>query len=83
MTSYKGTKRGYMAPEIHACLSSPTNKYDAKAADIFALGVMLYAVVMGRLPFEHARLEDPHYKLLTTDDPAPFWTMQTAILAKL
>ena len=49
--TYKGTKRGYMAPEIHSCKDDPSRLYDGKAADIFALGVMLFAIVMGRLPF--------------------------------
>jgi serine/threonine protein kinase len=51
VSSYKGTKRGYMAPEIHSCKNDSNLKYDAKATDIFALGVILYAMVMGRLPF--------------------------------
>lgn len=49
--SYKGTKRGYMAPEIHECKDDVNKRYDGKAADMFALGVILFALVLGRLPF--------------------------------
>lgn len=40
-----------MAPEIHACKNDSTLRYDGKSADVFALGVILFAMVMGRLPF--------------------------------
>lgn len=40
-----------MAPEIHAVRIDSTKYYDPKAADVFALGVVLFAVVFGRLPF--------------------------------
>lgn len=49
--SYKGTKRGYMAPEIHEALQDHEKYYDARACDVFALGVILFAMVLGRLPF--------------------------------
>lgn len=62
--SYKGTRRGYMAPEIHQCREDPTLRYDPKASDIFALGVVLFAIVMGKLPFEFATKEDRLYSLL-------------------
>lgn len=52
--SFKGTKRGYMAPEIHQILDNPTQYYDARKSDIFALGVMLFAAIFGSLPFEYA-----------------------------
>ena len=51
VTNYKGTKRGYMAPEIHTAKNDQNQLYDGKAADIFAFGVVLYAVIMARLPF--------------------------------
>jgi serine/threonine protein kinase len=47
----KGTRRGYMAPEIYATLKNPESYYDARKSDVFALGVILFAMVMGRLPF--------------------------------
>ncbi len=53
-----------MAPEIHECREDPTKKYDAKAADIFALGVVLFALVLGRLPFEFALPTDKLYSLV-------------------
>lgn len=71
-----------MAPEIHACKSDSALRYDAKAADMFALGVILYALIMGRLPFEYAVPEDRHYKLLL-EDPQNFWKPLTPLLAKL
>lgn len=36
----------YMAPEIL------TGHYDAQAADIYSLGIMLYVAVMKRFPFK-------------------------------
>lgn len=43
-----------MAPEIHSNLDSP-QLYDARKSDIFALGVLLFALVLGKLPFEYAK----------------------------
>jgi serine/threonine protein kinase len=71
-----------MAPEIHACKNDSTLHYDAKAADMFAHGVILYALIMGRLPFEYAIPEDRHFKLLLSD-PQEFWKPLTPLLAKL
>lgn len=64
LASFKGTRRGYMAPEIHSCREDPNKKYDTKAADIFALGVVLFALVLGRLPFEFALPTDKLYSLV-------------------
>ena len=52
--SFKGTKRGYMAPEIHECLQNPDYNYEARKSDCFALGVILFSLVLGKLPFEYA-----------------------------
>jgi serine/threonine protein kinase len=38
-----------MAPEV--LTSSATRRYDGKAADVWALGVMLYTLVAGTYPF--------------------------------
>lgn len=53
-----------MAPEIHAILDNPTQTYDARKSDIFALGVLLFALVLGKLPFEFAKKENKLYKLI-------------------
>lgn len=53
MKGVKGTKRGYMAPEIHVSLESKEG-YRTKSADVFALGVMLFAIIFRKLPFEYA-----------------------------
>jgi serine/threonine protein kinase len=65
LSSFKGTRRGYMAPEIHICREDPTLTYDGKAADVFALGVVLFALVLGRLPFEFALPTDKLYSLVS------------------
>lgn len=43
-----------MAPEIHQCHIVKEKYYDASKCDIFALGVILFAMVLGKLPFEYA-----------------------------
>lgn len=46
----------YMAPEMLGVVpSTPSNsgaKYDARAVDVWAMGVMLYLLVSGVYPFE-------------------------------
>lgn len=54
--SFKGTKRGYMAPEIHATLKKPDSFYDCRKSDIFALGVVFFSALLGSLPFEYATM---------------------------
>jgi len=43
-----------MAPEIHSVKHKKEEAYDAIKADVFALGVVLFAIVFGKLPFEYA-----------------------------
>ena len=57
-----------MAPELF------TNKgYRGEAADIFALGVVLFAMMMGRPPFRMADLNDPYYRLICSSQFEEFW----------
>ena len=41
---------GFMAPEISNMFC--TDAYDGKAVDIFALGVVLYVMILASFPFE-------------------------------
>lgn len=52
-------KPGYMAPEIHEGVS-----YDAKAADVFALGVSLFVLSAGIPPFARADHHDRCFKFV-------------------
>lgn len=72
-----------MAPEIHICREDPTLTYDPKAADVFALGVVLFALVLGRLPFEFALPTDKLYSLVSEGKWEEFWGAHTVALNKL
>ena len=61
----------------------PSKKYCPKSADIFALGVVLYAIVMGRLPFENATPEDRHYKHIFNKEIDEFWRYQESLIQKV
>jgi serine/threonine protein kinase len=83
LNSFKGTRRGYMAPEIHASREDPNNYYDPKAADVFALGVVLFALVLGRLPFEFALPSDKLYSHIAEGRMKEFWAAHAAAVGKL
>jgi serine/threonine protein kinase len=70
--SYKGTKKGYMAPEIHKLLETPQS-YDPFKVDIFALGVVLFSLLFNRLPFEYAVSSDKYYQLIESKEYNLFW----------
>ena len=59
--THLGTGR-YMCPELVM-----KKKYDAKKADVFAIGVIMFVFVKGSPPFEIADYQrDPYYKTLLT-----------------
>ncbi len=47
-------------------------KYDAKKADVFALGVVLFVFIKGSPPFEVAKADDVYYKTLMSK-PKSYW----------
>lgn len=65
--THLGTER-YMCPELVM-----KKKYDAKKADVFALGVILFVFMKGQPPFEKADIiNDPYYKTLMMK-PETYW----------
>lgn len=48
-----------MAPEILERLN-----YDGRKIDMFAIGVILFIIVVGNFPFQSAKLSDEYYNLL-------------------
>ena len=58
----------YSAPEI--LLKKP---YYGKSADIFSLGIVLFILVTGRLPFKMALPNDNIYKYIARGDYVEFW----------
>ena len=71
----KGTL-GYMAPElinIHVC---EERGYNAEQTDVFAMGVILFSLVMGRPPFWKADpVQDRHYKIVHLQQFQFFWNI--------
>eukprot|EP00121_Abeoforma_whisleri_P000351 Awhi_evm1s312 len=63
----------YMSPEVYR-KSSFSN---GKAADIWALGVILYTMIVGNVPFDSPSQHDPGYKSFCSQDSKfdqPEWT---------
>lgn len=67
----------YMAPEIHS--GTP---YQGASVDKFALGVILFQMVMGRPPFEEAKSNDYLYKCIVAKRPDIFWRTHFKSLPK-
>lgn len=58
----------YMAPEIKL-----GEQYDGKQVDIFALGVILFIIVVGLFPFQEAHLKDYFYNMVHKGDHEKYW----------
>ena len=67
LQDYIGTQY-YVSPEI--LLQKP---YYGKSGDIFSLGIVLFALVTGRLPFQMALPNDNLYKYIAHGDYVEFW----------
>lgn len=62
ITSYLGTP-SYMAPEI-----LKLQPYNGYKSDIFSLGVILFALVVGHFPFRKAKMDDLHFHCLSVNE---------------
>lgn len=51
--------------------------------DIFALGVIFFTLVMGRLPFEFATSDNPYYRCISEGRHEDFWRMHQQVLSRL
>ena len=67
LNSFLGTPN-YAAPELH--LKRP---YFGKSEDIFSLGVTLFVLVTGCLPFKLATPNDSYYQYFIKSDYVEFW----------
>ena len=70
LDSFLGTPN-FAAPELH--LRRP---YYGKSEDIFSLGVTLFVLVTGRLPFKLAVPNDSLYQYIVRGDYIEFWKNQ-------
>lgn len=70
LATYCGTP-SYMAPELLL-----QNQYKGEIVDIFACGVILFIMVVGRPPFESASPDDNFYKCIASKNQSwhrKFW----------
>ena len=70
LESFLGTPN-YAAPELHL-----KRAYYGKSEDIFSLGVTLFVLVTGRLPFKMALPNDSLYQYIARGDYIEFWKKQ-------
>jgi len=65
--------RGFQAPEL-----LKGERY-TKACDIFSCGVVLFILLVGYRPFEHAWREDKWYKPMCEQKPEEFWSIHKTV----
>lgn len=74
---YKGT-RHYISPEVHEGTT-----FSGKSADIFALGVCFFILLVGDYPFNAATKSDTKYKNFYKTDPFTFWKRNSRAKKKI
>lgn len=80
LNEYLGTKP-YSAPEELEIISHNSNQctnhytYNGIKTDIFSLGILLFALILGRLPFEQCSFSDQLYRYIAKEDYDLFWNI--------
>ena len=60
----------YVSPEV---LIAATKGYDGIKNDIFSLGIILFSLIFGFLPFKNATFTDFRYKFIIKEQYEDFW----------
>ena len=61
---------GYLAPEVYT-----QNELDAHKVDTFALGIVLFMMITGTIPFSVATTSDEHYSCIARNNADLFWKL--------
>ena len=64
--------RGYFSPDV--LRSDQRIRHDPRTGDMWACGVVLFAMLTKELPFMDDLLEDPKSELWTSEDKTLFWS---------
>ena len=65
-----------MAPEILNLPVCESAGYNSEQTDLFAVGVILFSMIMGRPPFWKADpVQDRHYKVIHLQQYGYFWNV--------
>lgn len=59
----------YASPEL-----LQKKSYNGVKSDIFSLGVSLFVLVTGKMPFKHALLDDSYYKEIANENYEKYWS---------
>lgn len=70
LSTYLGTT-SYASPELLA-----HKQYYGVSNDIFAVGVIMFVLVTGNMPFRIASPKDPHYSLICKGDYESYWVQR-------
>lgn len=73
LTKVIGTKP-FLTPEMHA-----RQEYNAFQSDLFALGLTLFIMVSGMMPFSVARADDEIYSLFKEEKYQEFWEVHEGL----
>ena len=66
--------REYNAPEINMA-----KRYNGEKADLFSMGVILFVVTLGKMPFGKATIDDPYFNLLAVKEKHVYWSVFSGV----
>jgi serine/threonine protein kinase len=74
-----GILKTHLGTISYACPEILSHKdYKGSCADVFSIGVILFVLVTGKLPFGKAHISDPMYKMIAKGEYENYWKVMSA-----